>query len=312
MITKAIIEEVNTKVISNENLYVYTVRLPIFHGYGSTGVPTTQLPQAVYCVPPHMEQTQLSKDDVVYVAIEDFDLSSIVILGVIPVTSTRGLSGSAQTRSQVVLNDVQTFGVTREGSVELPFDIKIYTSTDDMTIEGINRNYVNGTELSYLKFLEAPIQYQINNARYLAAVIADKFNLVPICSAENVTITEFNKSRWIQRSGHLEDGFNYEFKHIGNNRWKLEDELGNSIIYTEAQLNYIGISYSGLLADAKISVKSNVSPLRVEYGGTGSNNAVGARTNLEVFKDVAISSAEFNVLESSGNLTTNTVYYIYD
>ena len=312
MITKAIIEEVNTKVISNETLYVYTVRLPIFHGYGSTGVPVSQLPQAVYCVPPHMEKTQLSKDDVVYVAIEDFDLSSIVILGIIPVTSTKGLSGSAQTRSQVSIDDVQVFQMAREGSVELPYDIKIYTSTDDTTIEGINRNYVNGTELSYLKFVEAPIQYQINNARYLASVIADKFNLVPICDFENVTVTDFNKNSWIQRSGHLQEEFIYEFTYIGNNRWRLKDELGSVITYTAAQMNYIGISYSAPLSGAKIFVKSTISPLKIEYGGTGSSNVIGARTNLEVFKDVAISSAEFNVLESAGNLTTNTIYYIYD
>ena len=108
MITKAIIEEVGAERVLGTLVNTYTVRLPIFHGYNDPQeTPTAYLPKAVYCSnAPHSEKTQFRKGDIVFVAIEDFDLSSIVILGIIPTAQTSGLKGSSQTESKYAIEKV--------------------------------------------------------------------------------------------------------------------------------------------------------------------------------------------------------------
>lgn len=155
--TKGIIEKIEedktTKVVQ------YRVRIPMFHEVeGSSEVSTKELPLAIYPLPPHMEKTTLRVGDVVECTLEDGGLDNVVIIGLIPSSSTRNTFGSRETESKVVMENIDSIAFHEKGSAILPFNIKI--KTDDSTsnlIDGEGRNYVNGEDLSYIRGLNAPV-----------------------------------------------------------------------------------------------------------------------------------------------------------
>ena len=314
MVTKAIIESVENVKVEDNNITQYAVRLPIFHGYGSTdATPVKFLPKAVYCTPPHMEKTKLCKGDIVWVAIEDFDLSQIVILGMIPTSSTRDLYGSIQTQSGVIFENVQTFKSTKTGSVELPYDTKVWITTNDNKVTSGN-DYVNGEEISYLKNVESPIQDQINGVKGAVSAVSQRFQMKAELSSiygTNSGLT-LDSATWVAKSGLLNTENEYTFTYQ-NRLWSVYDfDSGKIKVFTPANLkNLCGITYRSTYNGAQFKVVVNMSPLAVEYGGTGAEDAATACANLHTFQTLLVSEKEFNTLESSKQLKTATVYYIY-
>lgn len=314
MVTKAIIEAVETVKTGKNSVLQYTVRLPIFHGYNdSDATPTSQLPKAVYCTMPHMEQTKLCKGDIVWVAIEDFDLSQIVILGIIPTSSTQNLYGSAQTQSGISVENVQSFKSDLTGSVELPFNTKVWITTNENKITS-GDDYVNGEEISYLKNVDSPIQDQINGVRNATYTISQRFSLQATLTTNSTTRNSgfvLDSETWVKNSGLLQLEYVYMFK-FSNNTWSVVDERGKLRTYTrEALGKQCGITYMRTSANATFTVVINMSPLAVEYGGTGADNAAKACIQLGTFQTQLVSESEFTSLASAENLKTSTVYYIY-
>lgn len=152
-IVEGIVVDKKTKVVQ------YRVRLPLFHEVdGASPVTTNELPLAIYPLPPHMEGTTLRIGDVVECTLEDGGLDNVVILGMIPSSSTRNTAGSLQTESKVSMEKVSSLSFDEKGSAILPFNVKI--RTDDTTselVDGTDRNYVTGEELSYLRGLTVPL-----------------------------------------------------------------------------------------------------------------------------------------------------------
>ena len=155
--TKGIIEAI--EVDRQTQVVQYRIRIPMFHEVeGSSELNTKDLPLAIYPLPPHMEKTTLRVGDVVECTLEDGGLDSVVIVGMIPSSSIRNTTGSKETESKIVAENVDSVTFNEKGSVILPYNIKI--RTDDTTtnlIDGEGRNYVNGEDLSYLRGLNVPL-----------------------------------------------------------------------------------------------------------------------------------------------------------
>lgn len=314
MVTKAIIESVEQSKVNGNTLFQYAVRLPIFHGYGDTdATPTRYLPKAVYCTPPHMEQTKLSVGDIVWVAIEDFDLSQIVILGMIPISSIKDTHGASQTQSGVVVDNVQTLKASRAGSVELPFDTKVWITTDENKITS-GDDYVNGEEISYLKNVESPIQDQINGVKGAVSAVSQRFQMKAELSSTYGTNTgvTLDSNTWVSNSGLLNVEHEYTFTY-NNQVWSVWDFDRSKIrTFTRQTLKTLcGVTYRSTYPGAQFKVVVNMSPLAVKYGGTGAEDAATACANLHTFQTMLVSEKEFNTLESSKQLVTSTVYYIF-
>jgi len=314
MVSKAIIEDIETSKVNGEILYQYSVRIPIFHGYGGTdSTPSKYLPKAVYCTMPHMEQTKLSKGDIVWVAIEDFDLSQIVILGMIPISSTKSLYGSSQTQSGVVVDNVQSFTSSREGTVELPPDTKIWiTKETNKTITG--DDYVDGEELSYLNGVEGPIQDQINGVKSVSTALAQRFQMKATIKESYGTNSgvEINSDIWVTNSGMLNTEKIYMFTYQ-NSLWSVVDPVTNKKrTFTRQTLRTTcGITYRTTYPGATIKIVVNMSPLGIQYGGTGAETAKEACAQLHTFQTELVSESRFAELEKNKELQTATVYYIY-
>ena len=159
--TKGIIEKV--QVSSDTNVVQYRVRIPMFHEVeGASEVSTNQLPLAIYPTPPHMEKTVLKVGDLVEVTLEDGGLDTVVILGMLPFSQMRGVTGSDETSSQVIMEKVNSISFDKKGSVVLPYNTRL--RMDDYTedvFDGDDSNYVTGEELSYIKGLNEPLMQKL-------------------------------------------------------------------------------------------------------------------------------------------------------
>lgn len=151
--TKGIIESVE-----KAGTYIqYKVRLPLFHEVDGVSVVTnSELPVAIYPLPPHMGETMLSVGDIVECSLEDGSLDNIVILGLIPETPKDSpYKGSNNTASKTVIKQVETLQVWEKGKAVLPLNTMV--RTDDGTSPKLidnpdsKRNYVNGKEIATLK-----------------------------------------------------------------------------------------------------------------------------------------------------------------
>ena len=163
--TKGIIEDVVRD--KSTGVVQYRVRLPLFHEVeGASNVTTKELPLSIYPLPPHMDETILRIGDVVECTLEDGGLDNVIILGMIPHSERRNTYGSRETESKVVIKEIDTLEVNEKGSAVLPVSIKIRTddSTKDL-IEGTERNYVNGEDLSYIRGLTSPVIQQFQEIK---------------------------------------------------------------------------------------------------------------------------------------------------
>lgn len=328
MLTKAIIEEVTTMKVGTGGaknttsllLYKYRVRMPIFHGLNADAdsTPTEQLPFAVCASLPHGEQTKLHKNDVVYVEIEDFDLSSIVILGLVPVMQQPPYRGANGTSSQFAIDDVQSIVFDKSGTATLPVDTKIYLDTINNPYYVRNgRDYIDGTELSMLRGVSAPIQSQLDRVGNSVGTFNSRFNLnATITSISAVSGASIDSGIWIEHSGFTNTGTVYEFKYTVNkgntNIWTIKV---NNVTYSftkETLSSQCGISYVYAPINAIIRVVVNDSPLPINYGGTGARTASDALKKLGASAVKTIHMDNFEQLEKDGKLEANTVYYIYD
>ena len=328
MLTKAIIEEVLTTKVGTGGsknttsllLYKYRVRMPIFHGLGTDAdaTPIEQLPLAVCATLPHGEQTKLHINDVVYVEIEDFDLSSIVIIGMVPVMQQPPYRGANGTSSQLALDDVQSISFDRAGTAKLPADTNIYLDTiNNPYYVKSGKDYISGTELSMLKDVNAPIQPQLDRMGNSIGAFNTRFNTTAsITSISAVSGAAIDSGIWTERSGFNKTGVVYEFKHTSTvgkvDVWTIRvDNVTYS--FTKGDLaSQCGISYVYAPINAIIRVVVSDSPLSIRYGGTEARTAEEALANLGASATVVLHMDSFTNLESSGKLKANTVYYIYD
>lgn len=328
MLTKAIIEEViptkvgtgGSKNTSSLILYKYRVRMPIFHGIGSDAdsTPSEQLPLAVCATLPHGEQTKLHINDVVYVEIEDFDLSSIVIIGMVPVMQQPPYRGANGTSSQVALDDVQAITFNRAGTANLPADTNIYLDTiNNPYYVKSGKDYISGIELSMLKDVLSPIQPQLDRMGNSIGAFNTRFNsTATITSLSAVSGASIDSGIWNEHSGFAKTGVVYEFKHTSNvgttNIWTIRVDNVTYSFTKDTLSSQCGISYVYAPINAIIRVVVSDSPLPINYGGTGARTAKDALANLGAAAVVTLHMDSFTQLESSGKLEANTVYYIYD
>lgn len=327
MITKAIIEDVNEEKVSaagskeytSLTVYTYKVRLPIFHGYkGIDAVKSDELPTAVCCTLPHMEEMQYRKNDVVYVSIEDFDLSNIVILGMVPAMQQTPLTGANNTQSKLVFKNVETFLMDKKGTAELPADLKVFMDdkTNPYYVRNGSNNYVSGTEISMLKGMDSSIVERFDRVNQSVSAFSNRFQLTArIVSSIGVSNLVIDSAVWVQNSGFLQNGYDYTFKHTTNvgsiNIWTVYVNGKNYAFTKETLQTQCGIRYTFAGSNSTIHVGVEASPLSYKYGGTSADNYDDARKNMGVYHDVMIHKDSYTALEAHGRLAPNTVYYIY-
>lgn len=334
MLTKGII--VDSKEIGSKDskFHTYKVRIPILHGYDSNsgGCPDNRLPNAcVYAGLPG-EQTVFQKGDVVLVDLSDYNPEWPVILGMLPHASESsvGISGKGadKTTSGLSVKNVQNITFHKEdGEAWLPENTNVYTK-DELG----NRNHVNGREIAQLKYVRQPIQLQLDDlsssiASVLSSLSSAEVWVKPpqgmvishtITDSATVGDVSYNKklakhqsSLWLNVSHKNTLDYNYIFKYIGENKWEYPPNNPQQIV-TKSELSSWGIVYSSVPDNGDLLyVAITIGVIPIEMGGTGADNAAGARDNLEVFKDELISETDFNSL-GENDYKTNTIYYIYE
>lgn len=170
MTTKGIIERV--EVIGG--VIQYRVRMPLFHEInGVSNVPTRDLPLAIFALPPHMEKTQLSVGDVVYCSLEDESLDNVIILGLLPSSKIKDTSGSEETESRVVIEQMDSLSFSKDGSADLPYNTRILIEETDSFTDRPDRNYVNSKEISFLKGLQEPLINSIEKLQETVQYLED-------------------------------------------------------------------------------------------------------------------------------------------
>lgn len=341
MLTKGIIVEVedlknvkgsNYNSEEASNVFYYKVRIPILHGYSendSGACPDKALPDSCIYAGLPGEQTMLHKGDIVLVELSDYNPQWPVILGLMPhVSDDMNGKGADKTSSGLSIKNVQniTFD-TDNGRAFLPKNTNI--QTDD---NYYGRDHVVGEELSQLKGVTSPIQLQLNDLSQSITSVLSSLSSAEVWVNSNLTIShtisvsspksvgnvQYNKkldntraALWLNNSHKNVLDFNYILKYIGDDEWVYPSTNPTQTI-TKSDLATWGIEYSQIPSiNDLLYVAITIGVISIEMGGTGASNTIKARENLEIFKDVLISEAEFDALQDS-DYQTNTIYYIYE
>lgn len=330
MLTKGIIVDSDTVGRRNSGVYRYRIRIPILHGYPDSpgSCPDDRLPDAgIYAGIPG-EQTKFQKGDVVLVELSDYNPEWPVILGMLPhVSDDMGRSGvgADKTTSGLSIKNVQNITFDKDdGIAKLPKNTIVYTEDTFR-----DKDHIDGKEISQLKFVRQPIQVQLDDlSNSISSIVSnltdanvwvEGWPLVGTVSdtatVDSTTYTKkLNKTRsssWLNNSHKNMLNFNYVFRYVGNDEWVYPSDNPLQTI-TRSELSTYGVQYlSEPPEDTTLSVAITIGVIPIEMGGTGADNAAGARENLEVFKDVLMSEEEFNNLNET-DYQLNTIYYIYE
>lgn len=327
MVTKAIITEViPTKVsagganTTNTTIMQYRIRIPLLHlmPNDSQCTPDSELPIAIACTFPGMTNMVYHKYDVVFVAIEDLDLSLPIILGFVPNMQQNPYRGANATSSQTSIENMLTLTVSKDGNVELPYDTKIYMDVNNNPIhyKTSGETFINGNELGMLKGVNLPIQEQLDRTAKSMGAFGNIFNLTPyISSNKGVAKLVVDSNKWVSNSSLLETDVPYVFKHVANIStvpvWQLEYS-GIVYSYTRETLAQIGIEYTSAQVGASFTIIVTSSPMSIEHGGTGADNAKDAIENLGSYQMRVVPLETFQEMEQGESLPSNTVFFIYD
>lgn len=360
MVTKAIIQSVNKYSKQNlaqsknaihqydvnparsdvdHDVATYNLTIPIFDGIdrftGSindcnwTDVPAASLP--------HSEGTQYSPGDIVYVAIEDYDLNSVVILGMIPIASKNdSFYGAADTKTSIVFDKVADISFRPKGHMQLPVHTTMYDEY------GVHNDYIKDSDFRNIAKSNDNFQSQIDkNRQSINSISYQLFNAQVSVYTNNSNVI-INSNIWKSSSGCSTQGL-YTFKcykktvvtEAGDSaeekRWKCTlnevssfDDDNNPIVsetsievstdITKDKLQQIyGISNIDTYTYGQsFQILVQLGPLPISRGGTGAGTVQGARQNLGVYQDKIVSSTQFDNIIQNNALTRNTIYYIYD
>lgn len=318
-------------------IYTYDISIPVIDGIESMGDGYwTDVPAATL---PHMESTRYNVGDVVYVAIEDFDLNSIIIIGMIPIVSKDDtLHGAADTLSSISMERIMAADFRAIGRTTLPVDTNMYDE------EGVDAEYVRGEDLRNTAYSTDIFQNQIDRNRLSINNITSTLHNATVkilTGSEYTTLStdsyQWDEAVWKRESGCMSQGvymFKYEFneklkRNVWNMYFKTSDfdidgdptsSTGDFILYsssitTEKMGTIFGITIDDsncVPGTTKICTSVKLGPLPISMGGTGATNEDQARRNLGVYHDIIISSEDFESRIQSNSLTKNTIYYIYD
>lgn len=341
MLTKGIIVDVrdlknvkgsNYKSEEPSNVFYYRVRIPILHGYSendSGACPDKSLPDSCIYAGLPGEQTMLHEGDIVLVELSDYNPQWPVILGLMPhVSDEMSGEGADKTSSGLSIKNVQniTFD-TDDGYTLLPKNTNIQTDNNYY-----GRDHVVGEELGQLKGVTSPIQLQLNDLSQSITSVLSSLSSAEVWVKSNTTINNtisvsnskyignvgYNKkldgirsALWLNNSHKNVLDFNYILKYIGDDKW-VYPSVNPTQTITKTELATWGIVYNQTPSvDELLYVAITIGVISIEMGGTGADNVITARENLEIFKDVLISETEFDALQDS-DYQTNTIYYIYE
>lgn len=321
MVTKGIVTNIQQQTYKDITYYLYQVRLPLFHGYNSAdATPDSELPWAGACLPPKMYQSTYSVGDLVYVTIEDLDSSYPLIIGMAPVSQIDNLNGSAQSDSNLAMENVTNLTTRPDGAVVLPHDILIRADADIETYKNEkfkdtqNTPYVTGAHLANVRGAEAPLQEQIYSTNQK---LTEAFNTIM-----NVNITsdlpgsqlQIDINRWFDsgRFPAVADNSTYTFtyKDIGPGQFECGDIYYRNLDdFKSIGMNFSS-SYNPFAQKKNITITVHQGAIKLQAGGTGASTAAEARNNLGVLQSVLVPVNKWESMQDS-NLEVNTIYYIY-
>lgn len=194
MLTKGIVEEVKDNLIR--------VRIPLFNkAKGATGAtPTNELQQAPICTITHFDPN-LSVGDVVFVAFENNDVGSPVIMGNLYKKGISNSKGDLDLHSLSVSVDTHLSAETYIGDI-LPREIaslrgissNIQNQIDNRTIDEVRKRaeFIWGNSAISCVFDGSPDEsWLLNTALTLSGTRINRFNI----AAPNADMTKWNDKR---------------------------------------------------------------------------------------------------------------------
>ena len=194
MLTKGIVEEVKDNLIR--------ARIPLFNKVkGATGAtPTNELQQAPICTITHFDPN-LSVGDVVFVAFENNDIGSPVIIGNLYKKGISNSKGDLELHSLSVDVDTHLSSETYIGDI-LPREIQalrgvssnIQSQIDNRTIDDVRNRaaFIWGDSATYCVFDGSSDEaWSLNTALVISGTQINRFNIV----APNADITNWNAKR---------------------------------------------------------------------------------------------------------------------
>lgn len=194
MLTKGIVEEVKDNLIR--------VRIPLFNKVkGAAGAtPTNELQQAPICTITHFDPN-LSVGDVVFVAFENNDIGSPVIIGTLYKKGISNSKGDLELHSLSVTVDTHLSSETYIGDI-LPREIQslrgigsnIQNQIDNRTIDDVRNRaaFIWGSSATYCVFDGSSDElWAIDTTLTVLGTQINRFNIV----APNADITNWNDKR---------------------------------------------------------------------------------------------------------------------
>lgn len=194
MLTKGIVEEVKDNLIR--------VRIPLFNKVkGATGAtPTNELQQAPICTITHFDPN-LSVDDIVFVAFENNDIGSPVIIGTLYKKGISNSMGDLELHSLSVAVDTHLSSETYIGDI-LPREIQslrgigsnIQNQIDNRTIDDVRNRaaFIWGSSATYCVFDGSSEElWTIDTTLTVLGTQIHRFSIV----APNADITNWNGKR---------------------------------------------------------------------------------------------------------------------
>lgn len=321
MITKARIE----RVPGAGEFPEYKVWIPIFHGdiiSAESSLYTTAMPIAL----PHGEKTTYTVGDVVYVAIEDYDINNVIILGMLPKTSGKDslMNGADTTKTELSIDHVSGISFDKEGEMVLPYNTTMLKNPVDIkSDESLDDNiYLKADDFHNLYGTTGNLQEQITTTSEQFKIIFSTLlnTKVEMIQPENSNILHFNDSIWKSKSGYYATGiytftydkdtklFKFEYSPDGSTTQIKSRQLS----IPEMNSNFGITNISPYIESGQTTIKIQVQQavISIEAGGTGASTAEEARQNLGIYQTVIMSLADFDKI-SSGSYQPNTIYYLY-
>ena len=298
------------------------VWLPIFDDGASLSASST-IGRAELAVIPHTKiplAVQINdKKSAVICAIQDFDLSTLCIIGYLGNKNNDELAPFASMH----LDELEINSKTRLHGGTLIELSKRACEINRLKMESDSNSgkFVSQNDLEALYGVGADtgvknIQKAFSSAADVTRSIASATGLYSIdlnnVGATRMRTPTINLSEWAYQLETYNVTYTFRFNSGSWVLFKGIDQQGAS--FTDISTYGVTLKYKALYSTpaqgTEISVTFN-SAIPVTSGGTGGTTAAQARENLGIFTNRVISKSEFNSILSS-SYTPNTIFYIYD